>query len=274
MTGSIERHYTRGAILDTVLQALAASGKDVRRLSPADLAPVDEFHIRGREATIELAERAGLEPGMDVLDVGCGLGGSVRYLAAERGCRATGVDLTAEYVHAATALAERVGLAGRVSFRQASALDLPFPARSFDAVWTEHAQMNIADKRRFYAEIARVLRPGGRLAFHDVFQGEQVAVYPLPWAEDASMSFLVPAASARKILSDLGFDIVAWADLTQRSLDWFEAALGKMRKTGPAPLGLHLLMGDTARLKFQNVICNLREKRIAVVQAVAALPAD
>ncbi len=174
---SVDGHYGVGGILDSILSALAAMGKDIDNLTPSDLAPVDEFHIRGQEATVELADRAGVMPGLKVLDVGSGLGGSVRYLAAERECYATGVDLTQEYIDVSFALAELVGLKGRVDFRQGSALDLPFDDGTFDLVWTQHTQMNIEDKNKFYSEMARVLKPGGRLAFHDIFEGDGVETY-------------------------------------------------------------------------------------------------
>jgi 2-polyprenyl-3-methyl-5-hydroxy-6-metoxy-1,4-benzoquinol methylase len=131
---SVANHYGRGDILNSILRALRDMGKDVTQLTPADLAPVDEFHIRGREATVELAHRAALQPGLRVLDVGSGLGGSVRHLASAHHVRATGMDLTKEYVDAARTLADLVGLQDRVTFRQSSALDLPFEAGAFDVV--------------------------------------------------------------------------------------------------------------------------------------------
>jgi SAM-dependent methyltransferase/sulfur carrier protein ThiS len=266
----VARHYGRGRILDAILDALRAMGKDPAQLTPADLAPVDEFHIRGRDATVELAARAGLAPATSVLDVGCGLGGSVRYLAAEHGCHATGVDLTQEYVDAAQALARLVKLDTTVTFRQASALALPFEAASFDVVWTEHAQMNIQDKRAFYAEIARVLRPGGRLVFHDIFQGPAGAPhFPVPWAEDPAISHLATPDDARARLADAGLAVRDWVDRTDTSLAWFAATVERLRATGSPPLGLHLLMGPTAKAKFANMRRSLDERRIVVFQATA-----
>jgi SAM-dependent methyltransferase len=211
-----------------------------------------------------------LKPGLKVLDVGSGLGGSTRYLAAEHQCRATGIDLTKEYVDVANALAELVGLKGVVEFHQGSALEMPFADGSFDVVWTEHVQMNIADKRAFYTEITRVLAPGGHLLFHDIFQGTGGPPhYPVPWAEDNSISFLAPPETVRAILEEQGFDILDWEDKTRHSLDWFAATAEKIEQSGPPPLGTHLLMGDTARNKFKNVIQNLKEARVVVVQALA-----
>lgn len=266
----INRHYGMGGLLDSILHALAAMGKDLNQLRPKDLAPVDEFHIRGREATVELADLAGLKPGSRVLDVGCGLGGSVRYLAEERQCQATGLDFTKEYVRTAKVLAEMVGLRARAEFIQGSGLELPFAADSFDVVWTEHAQMNIAAKSAFYTEMARVLKPGGRFVFHDIFLGEGGdPSYPLPWANEKSMSFLTTAGSLQKLLRDAGFVRLSWEDKSQQSLEWFANVTGARKKSGRPPLGLHLLMGEDAKLKSQNQIRNLQEKRIVVMQGVA-----
>lgn len=99
-----------------------------------------------------------------MLDVGCGLGGTARHLAARYGARVTGVDLTAEYCRVGNLLNELTGLAGQIELLRGDALQLPFQGGCFDAVWTEHAAMNIADKAGLYSELRRVLRSGGRLA--------------------------------------------------------------------------------------------------------------
>lgn len=265
----VERHYGRAGIVQSVMQTLRAMGKDPAHLTPRELAAIDQFHTRGRHATVELAERAALKPGERVLDVGCGLGGSARYLAAERQCRVTGIDLTPEYVDAAAALAELVGLQAAVTFRQASALAMPFPDGSFDVVWTEHVQMNISDKQAFYAEIARVLVPGGRLVFHDIFQGDGGEVhYPVPWAENREISFLAPPETVQALLADLGFQILDWEDKSSQSLAWFQGARDRLQAAGSPPGG-GVFMGPTARNKFDNMLRNLAERRCNVVQAVA-----
>ena len=266
----IDQHYAVKGIFDSIRRALTGMGKDLNHLKPEDLAPVDQFHIGGREATMELATLAGLRPGCRVLDVGCGLGGSVRYLADEHNCRATGLDSTREYVEAAKALTGMVGLSAKAEFIQGSALTIPFPDSSFDVVWTQHAQMNIADKCRFYSEMSRVLKSRGRIVFHEILQGEGGEPhYPLPWANDPSISFLATVESLQTSLQKAQLAILSWEDKSQRSLDWFAAMTAKLKKAGRPPLGLHLLMGENAKLKSQNQIRNLQEKRIAVIQAVA-----
>lgn len=266
----VQHHYGRSGILQAILQALPAPPVGATRLTPADLAPVDAFHIRGRSATVELAERGRLAPGLRVLDVGCGIGGSARYLAGEHGCRVVGIDLTAEYVDAAKVLAELVGLEHAVEFREGNALDLPFPDAAFDVVWTEHVQMNIADKKGFYGELARVLVPGGRLFFHDVFQGPGGAPhYPVPWVEDDAISFLATSDAVRRLLVHLGFARIDCEDTSARALAWFAGVVDKLRKSGAPPLGPHLLMGESAPAKLRNVIRNLQEGRIVAIQAIA-----
>lgn len=266
----VEHHYSKGRILDSILSALRETGKDLARLKPLDLAPVDEFHIRGREASVELARRASFKPGARVLDLGSGLGGSARYLAAEHQCQVTGIDLTQEYVDVASALAGMVGLSDRVVFRQASALDLPFDDGSFDVVWTQHVQMNVEDKKAFYGESARVLRTKGLLLFHDIFRGDGGPLYyPVPWAEESSISFLSAPDEVSEILEESGFIIRDWVDTSELSLQWIVATMEKLKELGPPPLGSHLLMGDTAKKKIENAKRNLSEGRIVVYQACA-----
>ena len=168
---TVETYWSREGIGQAILDALSAGGRDLDALTVDDLAPSDQFHGGGKPATVRLARRAALEPGQHVLDVGGGLGGPARTLAAEFGCRVTSVDLTETYVRAAAMLTRRLGLAGRVTHRTANALALPFDDGVFDVVWTQNSGMNIADKRRLYAGFHRVLRPGGRLAIQEPMAG-------------------------------------------------------------------------------------------------------
>jgi ubiquinone/menaquinone biosynthesis C-methylase UbiE len=230
---------------------------------------VDQFHIRGREATQELAGITGVESGIEALDVGCGIGGSSRYLAEAFGCYVTGLDVTNEYCRVASMLSERVGLDESTEFRCANALDMPFPEESFGLVWTEHAQMNIQDKDGLYAEIARVLKRGGKFAFHDIFAGPGGPPhFPVPWASEPSMSFLMDPEELRLVLRSMELEARHWEDVTEESLRWFEAALNQVRKDGWPPLSLQLLTGEDTTVKFENVVRNLEAQRLVVVQAV------
>jgi SAM-dependent methyltransferase len=203
---------------------------------------------------------------MRVVDVGSGIGGSARHLAAAHDCDVSGIDATKEYCNVATMLSDRVGLAHRTTFTHGSALDLPYPHASFDLAWTEHVQMNIDDKETFYAEIARVLKPGGRFVFHDVFQGPAGPVrYPVPWANRASISHLIAPGDVSELLGALGFAPIEWRNVTTEARDWFAERATKKERPRTS---IQLLMGDNALDKFANMRRNLDENRVAVIQAV------
>ena len=269
---AVEQHYFSGDLARRILAALEASGKDLNALTTADLSPVDEFHTRGAEATRELAAFAQLTAGLHVVDVGSGLGGPARHLATAYGCRVTGVDLTEEFCQVATILTERTGLAEKVSFRHGSALDMPFENEHFDVAWTVQAQMNIADKARFYAEIFRVLKPGGKLVFQDIFQGPGGDVlYPVPWAESPDISFLVTPQQARAAAEGAGFQTMQWRDVTEACLVWYKKQPDATGKPLP-PLGLHLVMGASVREKRVNQLKNLQEGRAVLARAMLERP--
>jgi SAM-dependent methyltransferase len=263
-------HYGRPGLGESILDGVRAAGKDPDRLAPEDLAAVDQFHIGGRDATLDLAKLAGLARGLEVLDVGGGLGGPARTLAHELGSRVTVLDLTEEYCRVGEELTRRTGLADRVRFRHGDALALPFPDASFDLVWTQHSSMNIEDKERLYQSIQRVLRPGGRLALHEVTAGPAGPVhFPVPWSADGAGSFLRPPEAIRGLLAGLGLRETAWVDVSAAALLWFGERVAAARgATAPPPLGLHLLLGPAAGRMFANMLRNLEERRIVVIQAV------
>jgi ubiquinone/menaquinone biosynthesis C-methylase UbiE len=266
---AISKHYGISGILDSILSGLESSGKKLESLEPNDLSPIDEFHTRGKESTVEIANLAQIQPNHNILDVGCGLGGSARYIANEYGCSVTGVDLTDEYVDVAKKLTELVKLTDKVSFKQASALELSFPSEKFDIVWTEHTQMNIADKEKFYSELSRVLKPNGRLVFHDIFGTNNTLYYPTPWAEHESLSSLCTQEEAREAIEKTDFTIEKWIDKSKLSMEFFKEMVNKVQSSGPPPLGFHLLMGKTAKEKLQNQARNLEENKVTIIQGVA-----
>ncbi len=272
---AVDAHYGRPGLGDIILDALRAGGKDLDNLTPDDLAPVDQFHTRGREATLELLRLAEFQAGMHVLDVGGGIGGPARTLASVAGCRVTVLDLTEEFCRVGEMLTARLGLSGRVTFRHGSALEMPFPDASFDGVWTQHSSMNIEDKARLYAEMFRVLRPGGRLALHEIMAGETGPIhFPVPWAGEPSISFLRRPDEVRALLAATGFKERAWLDVTAPALEFFDRlqARAAAPASGPPPLGINLQLGPAFGEMAANQVRNIREGRVAIIQAVFERP--
>ena len=265
----IQQHYARSDLGTAILAALVDAGKDVNHLKPEDLAPVDEFHIRGRQATLELARAVGLDTTKQVLDVGSGVGGPSRCIAREFGCRFTGIDLTDEYCRVATMLAEHVALSHLVSYRRGDALNLPFPDENFDVVWTQHVAMNIPDKATMYREVHRVLKPGGVLAIYDILAGPVGQVlFPVPWARLPETSFLVTPDQLRQLLKETGFEISSWEDTTAAAEEWFASLARNIQQSGLPPLGFHVLLGPDFQVMAQNQRRNLEEGRIVLAQVV------
>ena len=266
----VDKYYGFGGILQKIEAGLSLAGEDVSSFTVDDLAPIDEFHTRGRESTLEVAGLANLKASDLVLDVGCGLGGTARFLAERYRCHVSGIDLTAEYISVGRKLTERIGLSDRVELSHGSALELPYGDERFDIVWTEHVQMHITDKSRFYSEMARVLKPGGRLLFHDIFRGPgKPPLYPTPWAEDETISILATETEVRSIIAQLGLQIDQWIQKDKESIEFCKMKIAQIDSDEPLPMGTHLLMGDNAKEKLQNYLRNLREERVSVALGMA-----
>lgn len=267
-------HYSHGELLAAILRGLAATGKPTDRIDSDDLAAGDEFHIGGRAATLALFDQLGWRPGLRVLDVGCGVGGPARYLARHRGARVTGVDLTPEFVEVARELTGRCGLADVVDLQVGNGLELPIPDGGVDAACLLHVGMNIEDKARLFAEVRRVVRPGGWFAVYDVMRvGAGEIDYPVPWASDAEVSFVAEPGTYRRLLGEAGFRVEHERDRRQFGIESFSG----MRATGtqgPPPLGPHLVIGDDFATKVANLVEAMQRGILAPTEMISTATED
>ena len=268
---AINQLYGRAGLGAKILTALQEAGRDLDALTRDDLASFDEQHDGGRESTRELACLAGLHEGMHVLDVGSGLGGPARTLAAEFGCQVTGLDLTEDFCQAATMLTARLGLQERVAFRHGSGLDLPFEDATFDVVWTQGVLMHIDDKARFFADVSRVLRPGGRLALQASLAGPVPGVcYPTLWADDPQLSFLVSPEECRRLLVTTGFRERTWHDVTAQAV----AQAQTQRPAGSEGASIRAIISSAnMEERVTNRLRNYADGHVVQIMAVFERPA-
>jgi len=261
----VRNHYRATGLTERLKAALMVFGQEDRRLTPQQLATLDQFHTRGLAATTELGKLAGIGAAMSVLDVGSGIGGPARFLAAAHGCRVTGIDLSEPFVEAARYLTERTGQTGQVSFLTGSALALPFEDGQFDAVMLQHVAMNVADRAGLYREIRRVLKSGGRFATFDVVANSGEPQYPLPWARTAATSFLLTAAATRAAIEGAGFRALVSRDDTEAAKAW----MAELRASGPPPApNLGVVMGPDFGELAANLGKNLMQGRLGILTGI------
>jgi ubiquinone/menaquinone biosynthesis C-methylase UbiE len=270
MSEKILAHYSSGGgLANKIEEGLRAAGKRLEDLQTADLSSIDEFHFRGRKATLQLAERMNLSEDSCVLDIGSGLGGPARTLAEEYGCHVTGLDLTEAFCEVAGIMSGWVKLDGHTEFQQGDATNPPFADERFDAAMSLHVAMNIGAKSELYTQARRVLKPGAVFAIYDILQGEGgEAFYPAPWARDSSISHLATTGEMKQLLTDAGFRIADVLDSTDESLQWLETRTAKMTASSLTPVTVQILFGDDYPQMIANQIRGLRERRIRTVSFI------
>ncbi len=250
----IAGHYTRGDLLARLEASLREDGADPARPTLEELAPYDQFHGRGLEATEDMADLLPVSATDHILDIGSGLGGPARYMARRFGCRVNGIDLTADYCKVARLLTARLGLEERVSFDEGDALAMPFGDEAFDGAYSMNVSMNIADKRAFYREVHRVLKSGGRFALSEVAQGPGGEPdYPLPWAETAASSFLAAPEDTCAALEASGFGVESMRDTSEAARDFAARSRAIVAAGGKPPhRAVMLALGERAAAAMAN----------------------
>jgi SAM-dependent methyltransferase len=256
-----------GALLAGILDAVAAAGHDIDFLCADVLTPIDHLHTFGLSATLRLAAAAGIAADDVVLDVGCGIGGPARTLATHFGCQVVGVDVAPEYCDTAADLNRRSSLDDLIEIRRGDATALPCENDEFTVAWTQHASMNIAAKAQMYAEMRRALVTGGRLAFFDVLAGRREPVHlPVPWADEESQSMLASPDETRQLVTEAGFAVRQWEDVTATAAEYVTALAHAPRL--PGGLGMHLVVPDMSE-RAAVLARNVGEGRVRFVQCVA-----
>lgn len=264
-----DAEYAMSDIAGRIIAALEDAGIPPEDWTPAVLGPADQIHGGGLAQTEAHAALVEIAADMDVLDIGCGIGGPARYFATEFGCRVTGIDLTEEYIEAARILTDKVGLADRVTFDCGNATELPYDDGAFDLAWALNVTMNIEDRAGLYAEIHRVLKPGGKIGISEIGQGPGgEPYYPLTWAREPAYSFLLPPDEMRALLESSGFRVVEWIDETARRQ---ASAAGRPSDapTVETPLTIEMTRGADYPDRRKNSGRNMKEERLTNVVLVA-----
>lgn len=263
----VASHYSAEDALQRIDAHLREQGIDPEHPTLEALAPYDNFHSRGLEATLDLIALAGFPAGARVVDVGGGLGGPARALASRAHVHVTVLDLTPSFVTNGRILGERLGMSDLVDFELGDGTAMPFADASFDGGWTQHSTMNIENKNALYAEIHRVLKPGGKLVMHEVMADNgQPIDYPVPWAGSPEFSFLRPAPEMRSLIAAAGFQELAWEDETRKVVALLPPPDGGAPSQQPP--GQMILFGPAFIERIRNLGRNLRSGKLVVIQAL------
>lgn len=267
---NVSAHYTHGNLLNAVRTGIEQLGKTPNSVTIEELAPVDEFHIGGRQASEDFLDQLNFSAEDHVIDVGCGLAGTSRFVAKRYNSHVTGIDLTAEYIEAGEALCDWVGLSNLITLHQGSALSMSFDDSVFDGGYMMHVGMNIKDKIGLYKEIYRVLRPGTTFGVYDVMQIEKgELLYPVPWATTSNESEVASPEQYKQALQEAGFTVTNERNRHKFAVSFFEQLRrNSSAASGPPPLGLHIIMGDNAATKVQNMIENVSAGYLAPVELI------
>ena len=266
---AIADHWATGDVYGVIVAALRKMSKPLEGLTIEDLAPVDHFHARGFPATVELADKLPIKAGQHILDIGCGLGGPARYMAKRFGCRVSGIDITQPFVEAANKLTGLLRMQAQVEIRHGDGQALPYGDSAFDGAYTQHVTMNVADRPGFFGEARRVLKPGAFFALTEHGLGPKGnAHHPVPWSADGKGAYLVPPSETEALLRQAGFTDITVEDTGAKYLAGYRMMIEKAEKAGLPPLGIHLLMGETALEKARNAARNIEEGRTHPIQII------
>ena len=267
----IAAHYSHGQLLTRLSAGLKDDGVDPNHPTMEALAPYDQFHGRGLDATVEAAGLIEADPNDHLLDIGSGIGGPARYFANHFGCRVTGIDLTPEFCEVARQLTRLLRLDDRVAFEVGDALAMPFVDASFDGAYSMNVSMNIADKAALYRETHRVLKPGAWLVLSEIAKGEHGELdYPTPWASSALTSFLSTPEQTRRGLEQAGFDVIQMRSTLEEALASGARARAIVASGGKPPhRAVILIHRDNANEAMANMSRALANAQVDPIEVLA-----
>lgn len=264
---SIADHWGSGDIFARIMTAMAEAGMRPEDATVESMGPMDHFHARGFPATVDLADRLPAAAGQHLIDIGSGLGGPARYIASRFACNVSGIDITAPFVDAANRLSAMLKMEDQVDFQTGDGQDLPFGDEVFDGGYSQHVTMNVADRPRFFAEAARVLRPGGFFALTEHALGPKGDPhYPLPWSEDGSGAYLIPPDETVALMQQAGFTDIVVEETGPKYVRGYQRAMDLAAKGQMPKFGIHRLMGETGPQKTVNAARNIEEGRTCPIQ--------
>jgi sarcosine/dimethylglycine N-methyltransferase len=225
---------------EQIVHALRARGIAMDSVTQEILRDHDQDHFGGVEANEILFAKAGIRRSHRVLDVCSGMGGPARELAHKIGCQVVGLDLTESRYLSAIRLTQLVKLDERVSFQLGNALAMPFADASFDVVIGQEAWCHVPDKARLIAESARVLKPGGIIAFTDILKRDSLSTDE--WtrlSEGMTFSTLESLSGYVELLRRARFELLDCEDL---SAHWARILVDR--------LALYRSLGQDTERKF------------------------
>ena len=224
----------------------------------------DEPSAQARQHLTEaLARAAGIHGGEDVLDVGCGMGGSSIYLAGKENCRVTGITISRFQRLWATSSARWHRAGQRATFHCLDAEAAEFPAESFDIVWSIECTEHLYDKARFFQRAAQWLRPGGRMAICAWLAGDELAAEEQRQVYDVCEGFFCPSLGTgsdyRRWMSAAGLAVRHDYDWTARVERTWEICRTRVRRSGVRWLA-GLVHRDTAMFldRFDTILAAYR----------------
>ncbi len=263
-------HYFHGQLLTTIKRVLAQQHKSLQQLTLTDLAPVDEFHVGGRQASIHFLAQLNLLPQDKVLDIGCALGGSARFVATNYQAKVIGIDLSDEYIATGNVLSTWLKLSEKVQLLPASALALPFADNSFSKAYMMHVGMNIADKNTLFSETYRVLQQGGLFGIYDIVRTSSGDLtYPVPWASKKEHSYLANFSQYEQALNQAGFEVITVNNRHEFAVNFFNKMAAKNTPKAQATLGVHTLMQASSHAKINNMLTNIKQGLISPLEIIA-----